>query len=311
VFRSGVGDREVQLPVLVLFAAALAAMPKLFLFPRGGIDLLTALVSNVDGYYRQYFVAHPEESFAFAGEALRLARPFAMLLGLIGSGVWLLVGSGRRRLAFALLIAGLVPCLDLVDVGVRLVGADRSQRGFARVVEENWSADARLVVVGNYEDLCGVTYYTRRPTEMLEAKPQDLLWGFRKGDARELFLTAEKLQQEWNSSARVFVLSDKSLDLPGATVLAESPRDVLRTNHPLQVAARFTPAAEQLHLDSVEMAPRKTPPVPEGANPDETMACSWASKAPFFLWDNDGRGDPMIRSSQQELSATSQLRMKL
>jgi hypothetical protein len=31
----------------------------------------------------------------------------------------------------------------------------------------------------------------------------------------------------------VFVLSDKGLDLPGAIVLAESPRDVLRTNHPL------------------------------------------------------------------------------
>jgi hypothetical protein len=238
MFRSGVHDWEVQLPALVLFAAALAAVPKLFLFPRGGIDLLTAMVSNVDGYYRQYFAAHPEESFAFAREAVRLARPFAMLLGLIGGGVWLLVSTQRRRLAFALLVAGLVPCLGLVDLGMRLVGADRSQRAFARVVEENWSEDARLVVVGNFEDLCGVSYYTRRPTEMLEATPQDLLWGFRRGDARELFLTAETLEHEWNSPARVFVLSDKSFDLPGGTVLAESPRDVLRTNHPLQVAAR-------------------------------------------------------------------------
>jgi 4-amino-4-deoxy-L-arabinose transferase-like glycosyltransferase len=242
VFRSGAHDREVQLAALVLFAAALAAVPKLFLFPRSGIDLLMALVSNVDGYYRQYFVAHPGESLAFAREALHLARPFAMLLGLIGGGVWLLVGTERRRLAFALLVAGFVPCLALVDLGMRSVAADRSQRAFGRVVEENWSEDARLVVVGNYEDLCGITYYTHRPTEMLEAEPQDLLWGFRRGDARELFLTAEKLQGEWNSSQRVFVVSDKSFDLPGATVLAESPRGVLRTNHPLQVAMTGSPS---------------------------------------------------------------------
>src|SRR5262249_18438710 len=89
------------------------------------------------------------------------------------------------------------------------------------------------VVGGAYEDLCGVTYYTHYPTHMLDPNPEDLLFGYRKGDAADLFLTRESFRREWESGSRVFVLSDKSLALPGAIVLAESPRDVLRTNHPL------------------------------------------------------------------------------
>jgi hypothetical protein len=109
---------------------------------------------------------------------------------------------------------------------------DRSQREFARILEENWTAGAHLVVVGDFEDLCGITYYTHRRTEMLDESPADLLWGYRRGDARDLFRTPEQFHREWNSSARVFVLSDRGFDLRDAVVLAESPREVLRTNQP-------------------------------------------------------------------------------
>jgi 4-amino-4-deoxy-L-arabinose transferase-like glycosyltransferase len=230
VFQCRVPHWEIQLPAIVLLAAALAALPKLLLFPQGGVDLLTAMVSNVDGYYREYFTRHPEESFALVKESLRLARPFAGLLFLIGSGTALLVSSGRRRLAFTLLVAGTIPCLGVVDLGMRLVTLDRSQREFAQVLERYWQDDSRLVVAGDFEDLCGITYYAHRPTQMLDRDPQDLLFGFRKGDARDSFVSADEFRTEWRSDKRVFVLSDKSFDLPGGTVLAESPRDVLRVN---------------------------------------------------------------------------------
>lgn len=224
---------EIQLPALVLLAAALAAVPKLFLFPSGGMDLLTALVSNVDGYYREYFSDHPGQSFALVRETLQLARPFTILLCLIGSGVGLLAAGARARLGFVLLVAGTVCGLGIVDLAMRLVAADRSQRELARIVEREWTEGSHLVVIGAYEDFCGISYYTRRPTEMLDASPQDLLFGYRKGDARGLFLTPESFQREWQSPAQVFVLSDRSVVLPAAVVLAEGPRDVLRTNHPL------------------------------------------------------------------------------
>ena len=233
LFRPSTPAWQIHLPVLVLLAAALCAVPKLFLFPKGGPDLLTAIVTNVDGYYREYFVKHPAESFALRGGVLELARPFTLLVCLVSGGVTLLTANGSRRLAFALLVAGTIPCLGIADLGMRLVTLDRSQRDFARIVADHWSDGATLVVMGSYEDFCGVTYYTHRPTQMLDPQPQDLLFGARKGDAPDLFLTPESFRREWQSGSRVFVLSDKSFDLPGAIVLAESPRDVLRTNMPL------------------------------------------------------------------------------
>jgi 4-amino-4-deoxy-L-arabinose transferase-like glycosyltransferase len=232
---------EVQVPALLLLGAALVSFPKLWLFPQGGLDLLTAMVSNVDGYYREYFASHPDQSFALANEALQLARPFALLLIAIGSGVTLLVGIGRRRLALAMLVVGIVPCLGVVDLGHRLVTPDRSQREFARVLGGNWSDGAHLVVAGDYEDLCGISYYTNHPTEMLDDHPEDLLWGYRRGDASDLFLTPEQFRREWESPDRVFVLSEKSFPLPDGIVLAESPRDVLRTNHPAPATAAQRP----------------------------------------------------------------------
>lgn len=232
VFETRLPRWHVELPALALLAAGLAALPKLFLFPSGGMDLLTALVSNVDGYYREYFATHPEESFALVRETLQLARPFTVLLCLTGGGVALLAASSRARLCCALLVAGTVCALGIVDRGMRLVTADRSQREFARIVESEWSESARLVVIGAYEDFCGISYYTRRPTEMLDVDPQDLLFGYRRGDARDLFLTPEAFERLWRSPARVFVVSNKSVALPDAIVLGEGPREILRTNHP-------------------------------------------------------------------------------
>jgi Dolichyl-phosphate-mannose-protein mannosyltransferase len=233
LFQLRVRGWEIALPALVLLAVALAALAKIFVSPRGAAELFTAMVSNVDGYYREYFASHPRESFALANEALSLARPFVVLLCLIGGGTALLVSGGRRRFAFAVLVVGTLPCLGIVDLGMRVVTADRSQRQFSQTIERDWAADSRLIVVGAFEDLCGVAYYTRHPTQMFDLNPQDLLFGYRRGDARDLFLSAEELRREWNSAARVFVVSDRRFDLHGGEVLAESPRDVLRVNHPM------------------------------------------------------------------------------
>ncbi len=233
LFRSRSAGWQMQLPALALLGASLCAVPKVFLFPSGGTDFLTAMITNVDGYYREYFAHHPEQSFAFVHEVFDLARPFTLLLGVIGGGVALLAANGSRRLAFALLAGGMIPCLGVVDLGMRLITADRSQREFASIVADHWSDGAKLVVVGAYEDLCGLTYYTHRSTQMLDPNPEDLLFGRRKGDAADLFLTPEAFEREWQSDSQVFVLSDQSFDLPGAIVLAESPRDILRTNHSL------------------------------------------------------------------------------
>jgi len=233
LFRPRARCAQILLPMLTLLAVSLCALPGVFFSAGSGSDLLNSMVRSVDGFYREYFANHPAESLAMIQEMRELARPFILLLCLVSGGVALLAASGSRRLAFALLVAGTIPCLGIVDLGMRLVTPDRSQREFARVIADHWNDNSKLVVVGAYEDLCGVTYYTHYPTHMLDPNPEDLLFGYRKGDAADLFLTRESFRREWESGSRVFVLSDKSLALPGAIMLAEGPRDVLRTNHPL------------------------------------------------------------------------------
>jgi len=89
------------------------------------------------------------------------------------------------------------------------------------------------VVWGNYEDYCGVSFYTKYSTRMLDGATGDLLFGYRKGDAPGLFLTHEEFARLWASSGRVFVVGDRGLDIPGAVTLAAGRRALLVTNRPV------------------------------------------------------------------------------
>jgi 4-amino-4-deoxy-L-arabinose transferase-like glycosyltransferase len=219
------------LPGSALLGVALFLLVPVFVWKQHDSAFLTSLVSVLDGYYRQYFSEHPGASFPLVEAAVQLARPVVILLAALGAGVTLALRVKRLRLAFVLWVAGAVPFLAFVDGGMRLVAADRSQSALARIVTANWSPGAELIVAGDYEDYCGITYYTGLPTKMLGAAAADLQFGYRKGDARDLFLTPEDFEREWASVKRVFVVGDRSLKIPGAAVLLDGPRQVLLSNH--------------------------------------------------------------------------------
>jgi 4-amino-4-deoxy-L-arabinose transferase-like glycosyltransferase len=221
---SGRRAAAILAPSLIVAAMGLVIAPIVFLSARSGSAALTGLVSNLDGYYREYFVSHPGAAMVFGSELLRQARPFPIVLLLLGATSFLALRAARRRHAFALWVVGVVPILGLADGGMRLVAGDRSQAAAAQIVDRNWRPGARLVVAGDYEDVCGITFYTGRTTQVLGGPGADLLFGFRRGDAPEVFLTPEAFLETWDSSNRVFVLGGRDLTLPGATVLLESPR---------------------------------------------------------------------------------------
>ncbi len=233
ITASGRGDAGAAIPGLTLLGLALILLPPLFLFPDHSSAFLTSLVANLDGYYREYFFEHPGAAFPLVAGALTLAKPFTVVLIFVGGAVLLALRAARARLCFAIWIVGLVPLLMIVDRGMRLVGHDRSQREFARIVSANWSPGVELIVAGDYEDYCGISYYTGLPTKMFNAAGGDLLFGYSKGDAADFFIDRNTLDRKWNSETRVFLLGDKSLKIPGAIALAEGPRDVLLSNRPL------------------------------------------------------------------------------
>jgi hypothetical protein len=80
------------------------------------------------------------------------------------------------------------------------------------------------VVAVDFEEACGITFYTGRATQVLGGPGAELLFGYRRGDAPEVFLTPDEFLRTWDSPNRVFVLGGRDLMLPGAAVLFEGPR---------------------------------------------------------------------------------------
>ena len=86
-----------------------------------------------------------------------------------------------------------------------------------------------MVVTGDYEEACGITFYLGKPTQVVGGPGSDMLFGYRRGDAPEIFLSPDAFRKIWESSDRVFVLGGRDLTLPDATVLFEGPRSRLLT----------------------------------------------------------------------------------
>ena len=230
---SGRRGAAVVVPSLLMAAVGLAAIPLIFVAGKSGPAALTSLITSMDGYYREYFASRPGAAVAFGADILRLARPFPILLVLLGLSTALAVRARRRRLAFVLCVLGVVPILGLADGGMGVVGVDRSQRAAAAIVDRDWTPGSLLVVAGDYEELCGITFYTGRPTHVVGGPGSDMLFGYQRGDAPGVFLSDEAFRESWNSADRVFVLGNRDVMFPGAKILLEGPRSrlLLREGH--------------------------------------------------------------------------------
>jgi hypothetical protein len=135
----------------------------------------------------------------------------------------------RARLAFTVWLAGAVGIAWFVGLGHRVAAPDLSQRDLAPIIRELWEPQATLVVWGTYEDYCGVSFYTGYPTLMVDGASGDLLYGARRGDAPERFLTRTEFDRLWAAHDRVFLVGARGLDISG-TVLFAGPRAMLVTN---------------------------------------------------------------------------------
>jgi hypothetical protein len=242
-----VGGRRrlaVIVPSLLVAGVGLAAAPLVFASGTRGTAALTSLITSMDGYYREYFATRPGAAVAFGSEILRLARPFPFVLVFLGLLTALAAWSGRRRLSLVFCVLGVVPILGLADGGMRVVAGDRSQRAAAAIVERDWTPGSRLVVAGDYEELCGITFYTGRPTQVVGGPGSDMLFGFQRGDAPGVFLSDEAFRKSW-SSDRVFVLGGRDVMFPGAKILLEGPRSrlLLSEAHAAEAQAQAVPAA--------------------------------------------------------------------
>jgi 4-amino-4-deoxy-L-arabinose transferase-like glycosyltransferase len=219
------------LPSALLLVGGAALGAWLWLHPNASANI-NGLVTTADGYYREYFLKRPDRAFFFAHQALQLGKPFSVCMVLIGAGALLCLRLRRPWLAFACWVVFLTPSLSVYDRGIMLLVDDRAQKAEAEMITARWQPDAALVVVGTYEDAAGVTFYTHQRTYMLDGADGDMLFGYRRGDAADLFLSPQRFNALWHSPRRVFVLAQvEKVPVSDGQVLLETPRHRLLMNH--------------------------------------------------------------------------------
>jgi dolichyl-phosphate-mannose-protein mannosyltransferase len=267
---SGRRAAAILAPGLIVAGIGLAAVPIVFLSASNGSAALTGLISNLDGFYREYFASHPGSAMVFGTELLQKARPFPIVLLLLGGMSTLALRMARRRHAFALWVAGAMLILGLADGGMRLVAKDRSQRAAAAIVGRLWAPGARLVVAEDFEEGCGITFYTGQSTQILGGPGADLLFGYRRGDAPEVFLTPDRFLKMWESSDPVFVLGGRDLVLPKARILFEGPRSRLLLQDNCEAAEDFStfPVAALPKAAARYLRPLAAPPSRREESPE-------------------------------------------
>jgi len=253
----------ITIPALLLVLLALAMIAVVFLTPLGD-GALAGLVDTLDGHYRE----HPDQVRPFAQQAMGLVPSFSILLLAWGVATWVAARAGRVRLALLLWVAFLVPGFLFIEHTIGLLGASRSQREAAEIIERDWEDGARVIVGGLYDDAMSVTFYTRRPTYFLEGNSTDLAFGARHVTESPLMLTSAQLDELWQSQGRLFLLADRRRWPAHAYILLEGPTYTLVTNHPPRpprhangaghnkALRRESPAAEE--IDASEGVVRRT-----------------------------------------------------
>src|SRR5262249_8942940 len=109
-----------------------------------------------------------------------------------------------------------------------------------------------------------------KPTAVVGGPGADLTYGYRRGDAPEVFLSPAEFLEEWESDRCVFVVGNRDLSLPGAVVLFEGPRSRLVVRD----RCRATDTAAEIASLSLSARRRRADAGATAASPDRPRSPS-------------------------------------
>jgi 4-amino-4-deoxy-L-arabinose transferase-like glycosyltransferase len=141
------------------------------------------------------------------------------------SGVVLCIGSlvtfllylrQAPRRAFVCFTLMTVLLLGLVGATLTRVGTFRSVKSLVSLLLPRLSPEAVVIHEGPLENSAGLTYYTGRQIYVVDGRRGDLDFGSRFPEAHGLFLDGEAVSQLWQSSQRIFLVTDRA---PASSVL--------------------------------------------------------------------------------------------
>ena len=226
-----------------LLVAGVVLVPAAWLFPKLERISFYNMLPAIDAYSRniQYGILSKAEvytapSYEEVVPLLHWASVFFLLSTAASTAAWLWRGP---RLAFACLVAGMLPTLALAHSGIIVFEPHRSMVELAGIVRREFRLGDQIIIDGPYENFAGVDFYTRQRARVVDGFWGDLAFSARYPDAKGVFLGEGELAAIWRGKARVFLFSDSPgrLDKLGALgqppiVLGRTGKNWLFSNRP-------------------------------------------------------------------------------
>jgi len=133
------------------------------------------------------------------------------IIFLSGTGIALLTFLRKQpKLAFALLIATMIPVFYFLQQGIAIFEPHRSIKNLAMVVVRQWKPGEAIVTEGPYENFSSLGFYTRQRIYVLNGRFGDLEFGSHFKDSAPFFLDEEGFLRLWVSGPRIYLLTDSA-----------------------------------------------------------------------------------------------------
>jgi 4-amino-4-deoxy-L-arabinose transferase-like glycosyltransferase len=180
--------------------------------PPPGLELYQAIVEHPEYYAR---------SFGHFFDLTSVSMGF-FRWPLIGTAVGMFFGTGlafwlrfRRNFYGANLALTLAMCLVLtcVHAAYKIFYPILGSEPLAIAINQHFQPGDLIVIDGQYSDASSVGFYTGQPLYMLNGRVNNLWYGSLFADAPHRFEDDASFAKLWNSSQRVFFITDKPQDI--------------------------------------------------------------------------------------------------
>jgi len=222
-------DRDGRPFWLIAGHAALFAVLAIAAVLTAGTDgkAFTDFVFSATDVYTRKESVRGETSPLPTWEALEpLVSRAAVICTLTSVALVLALVRRSGRLALAIVTAGMLAFMPLVQAGRDLVGARRAVAAMGRAIDHEMGPADRLVHEGPIENSGALEFYSGRRPALLDGRKSVLGIGATFPDAGDTFWDAEHFKREWLAGdRRLLLLSPWS---PSSSVIASLPPDSVR-----------------------------------------------------------------------------------
>jgi len=192
--------------VAAVAAAVCIALAVVAKAPVPGADLFSALEQHPEDYRLSFGHLFDFTTNAFGFFRVPLWTMAISLLVATGVPLWLKM-RGRAFAANVVLAVGMCGVLGSVHEGLRIFYPILGTEPLARVIQQNWKPDARIVIDGEYSNGDSINFYTGQPVYMLNGRVNNLWYGSLYADAPHRFEDDASFLALWNSATPIFFVT--------------------------------------------------------------------------------------------------------